>query len=148
VFTCCCFHSGRNYSLVRVTVICSTKSFLLSNLLCLLVAAFHSCHQKSLVRGIVVCYTKSVGTPHGGRVVCLPVETGRARCCGDSSKFVWLSPAHCTMRAPWLKIHWRIASELRNSMGCSHPSVFVSFAIPNHPAAPKCFWTSAVRCIR
>jgi hypothetical protein len=72
--------SGRHYSLVRVIVICYTKSLLLSNLLCLLVAAFHSCHKKSLVRGIVMCCTKSVGAPHAGRVVRLPVETGRARC--------------------------------------------------------------------
>jgi hypothetical protein len=73
-------HSGRHYSLVRVIVICCTKSFLLFNVLCFLVAASHSCHQKSLVRGIVICCIKSVGTPHGWRVVCLPVERGRARC--------------------------------------------------------------------
>jgi hypothetical protein len=55
------------------------------------VAVSHSGHHDSLVRGIVICYTKSVGNPHGGhggRVVCTPVERGRARCCGDSSKFL------------------------------------------------------------
>jgi hypothetical protein len=28
--------------------------------------------------------------PHGGRVVCPPVESGRAGCSGDSFKLVWL----------------------------------------------------------
>jgi hypothetical protein len=77
------------------------------------VAASRSYHQDSLVRGIAICCTKSVGIPHRGRVVCPPVERGRARCCGDSSKFVclvalWLYAFHppiplqpCTSSA-WL----------------------------------------------
>jgi hypothetical protein len=85
---------GRTHGLLaRRIVLCYIKS--LHNLMCLLliVAVSHSGHRDSLVRGIVICYTKSVGTPHrghGGRVVCTPVERGRARCCRDSSKFCWL----------------------------------------------------------
>ena len=73
-------HSGHHDSPVRGVVICYTRSFHLLNLLFLLVAASHSGHQDSLVRGIVICYTKTVGAPHGERVVCPPVETGRASC--------------------------------------------------------------------
>jgi hypothetical protein len=132
----------------------------------LIVAVSHSGHHDSLVRGIVICYTKSVGTPpggHGGGVVCTPVQRGRARCCGDSSKFFvgsWpcacmhspppipLQP--CTSSAPGPKsVGWKgIASELRSSMGCSHFNVFVSSASPKNLAAPSCLWTSAFRCIR
>jgi hypothetical protein len=73
-------HSGHHDSLVRGIVICYTKPFHLFNLLFLLVAASHNCHQDSIVRGIVIFCTTFVGTPHGGRVVCPPVERGRARC--------------------------------------------------------------------
>ena len=71
---------GHYDSLVRGIVICYTKSFHLANLWFLLVALSHSGHQDSLVGGIVICYTNSVGTPHGGRVVCPQVERGSARC--------------------------------------------------------------------
>jgi hypothetical protein len=73
-------HSVHHDSPVRGIVICYTKSFHLFKLLLLFVAASHSGHQHSLVGGIVICYTKSVGTPHGERVVCPPVERGPARC--------------------------------------------------------------------
>jgi hypothetical protein len=73
-------HSVHHDLSVRGIVICYTRSFHLFKLLLLFVAASHSGHQHSLVGGIVICYTKSVGTPHGERVVCPPVERGRARC--------------------------------------------------------------------
>jgi hypothetical protein len=85
------FSRSRDDLLARRIVLCDIKS--LHNLMCLflIVAVSHNGHHDSLVKGIVICYTKSVGTPHGGhggRVVCTLVERGRARCCGDSSKFL------------------------------------------------------------
>ena len=56
-----------------------TNSFHLFKLSILLAAASHNFHEDSLVRGIVRCCTKLGGTPHGGRVVCPPVERGCAR---------------------------------------------------------------------
>ena len=73
-------HSGHHDSLVRGIVICYTRSFHLFSLLFLRVAFSHCGHPDSLARGIVICYTKSAGTLQGGRVVCPPVERGRATC--------------------------------------------------------------------
>jgi hypothetical protein len=92
IISYCSLGRSRTHDLLaRRIVLCGTKS--LHKLMCLflIVAVSHSGHIDSLARGIVVCYTKSVGAPHGGhgvRVVCTPVEWGRARCCGDSSKFL------------------------------------------------------------
>jgi hypothetical protein len=146
----------------------------------LIVAVSHNGHHDSLVRGIVICYTKSVRTPHGGHggsVVCTPVERGRARCCGDSSKLLlargvvavcipphpspsspctssaWLvAPLlpHSTVRAPWPKIRWMEEDcfGIAQFHGMQPLQCVVGSASPKNLAAPNCLWTSTTRCIR
>jgi hypothetical protein len=99
---------GHHYSLVRMIVICYTKSFLMFNMLCLLVAASHSGHQKSLVRGIVICCTKSVGTPHGGNggMVSFAIPKNPA-----APTWFWTSAIRCIRRLPGiLQIQYRGAA--------------------------------------
>jgi hypothetical protein len=93
-------HSGHHDSPVRGIVICYTKSFHLLSLLFLFVAASHSGHQDSLVSGIMICYTKSVGTPHGERVVCPPVERGRASAEETHPSLFGLWPCGCLHSPP------------------------------------------------